>query len=106
MEGCGPKVIGAIDYYVGCLFGFGAVIVLFEIIATILCAMLLYQLIKSAYLIKFKTIKSPESTDLIASSEQPGISLREIPVSHPSTTAYSSTRASALVTEKAISSLV
>ncbi|XP_057375028.1 tetraspanin-7-like isoform X2 [Daphnia carinata] len=105
MEGCGPKVIEAIDYYLGWLFGVGAAIVSFEIIATILCVVLLYEFIKSAYLIKFKSIKSPESTDLMA-SEQPGIPPREIPMSHSSTTAYSSTRISTLVTEKAISSLV
>lgn len=65
-QGCGPKVMNVIDYYVSCLFGFGVAVVVFEACATILSGYLLYRLVKIRNLIQFKSINSPDSSTLLA----------------------------------------
>jgi hypothetical protein len=65
IKGCGPKVIDAIDYYVSYVFGFGVVVVLLEIAATILSGILVYNFIKISHFIRLKSLKSAETTHLI-----------------------------------------
>ncbi|XP_046451757.1 leukocyte surface antigen CD53-like [Daphnia pulex] len=106
MEGCGPKVIDAINYYVGCLFGFGVVVVSLAMAAMILCGILICNFIKMGHFIRLKSLKSPESTNLIA-DEQPSGSPKESPIPLPSAPVYAlSSRTSLLVSERPISSLV
>nr|CAH0110474.1 unnamed protein product [Daphnia galeata] len=108
MEGCGPKVIDAIDYYVSYVFGFGVVIVLLEIAATILSGILVYNFIKISHFIRLKSLKSAETTHLIQSEQQQHIeSPKESSIPIPSAPVYaSSSRASLLAAERPISSLV